>query len=335
MRVSAIARTNQQYKVLFVSRGAQGMGHPGHVEYVTDGAGVPYQYFHYSPWGEILISQTRTPNSTDFSTPYRFNAKELDSESGLFYYGARYYHPVVSKWLSVDPATAKYPHQSPYSAFNNNPIYFLDPDGKEGIASVNHSNQTVTIRAVYFVEVGPNGFNQDNYNQLMGLNATLNSQGYTVTDPNSQYNGYNVQFDLQFVPVNSEQRAQSFAVSEDKIQGTGTTDFIVGGFPIGNSMILMTDEAFNAIPSIKETAEKHGADVNQVMGITDATLQHINIPERSRGNVLTKLHEIFHTLYFDNDGATEGIGGGKEMPNASDINGMMKGFQENERIINE
>jgi len=34
-------------------------------------------------------------------------------------------------------------------------------------------------------------------------------------------------------------------------------------------------------------------------------------------------------------GATEGIGGGKEMPNASDINGMMKGFQENERIINE
>ncbi|GCD80927.1 hypothetical protein JCM30197_21740 [Schleiferia thermophila] len=106
------------------------MGHPGHVEYVTDGAGVPYQYFHYSPWGESLISQTRTPNSTGFSTPYRFNAKELDSESGLFYYGARYYHPVVSQWLSVDPKANEFPHQSPYSAMDNNPVNKVDPDGQ-------------------------------------------------------------------------------------------------------------------------------------------------------------------------------------------------------------
>ncbi|WP_448520771.1 RHS repeat-associated core domain-containing protein [Schleiferia thermophila] len=112
-----------------MSPGAQGMGHPGHVEYVTDGAGVPYQYFHYSPWGESLISQTRTPNSTGFSTPYRFNAKELDSESGLFYYGARYYHPVVSKWLSVDPMAHLRESLSPYNYCSNNPILRIDPDG--------------------------------------------------------------------------------------------------------------------------------------------------------------------------------------------------------------
>ncbi|KFD38214.1 hypothetical protein AT05_11065 [Schleiferia thermophila str. Yellowstone] len=107
------------------------MGHPGHVEYVTDGAGVPYQYFHYSPWGESLISQTRTPNSTGFSTPYRFNAKELDSESGLFYYGARYYHPMVSKWLGVDPLAERNPDKTPYHYVSNNPINRIDPDGRD------------------------------------------------------------------------------------------------------------------------------------------------------------------------------------------------------------
>ncbi|KFD38111.1 hypothetical protein AT05_11730 [Schleiferia thermophila str. Yellowstone] len=145
MRVSAIARTNQQYKVLFVSRGAQGMGHPGHVEYVTDGAGVPYQYFHYSPWGEILISQTRTPNSTDFSTPYRFNAKELDPESGLFYYGARYYHPVVSKWLSVDPMADKYPSLSAYNYCAWNPVMLVDPDGRVVIAADEQSQTNIKL----------------------------------------------------------------------------------------------------------------------------------------------------------------------------------------------
>jgi RHS repeat-associated protein len=121
------------------------MGHPGHVEYVTDGAGVPYQYFHYSPWGESLISQTRTPNSTGFSTPYRFNAKELDSESGLFYYGARYYHPVVSQWLGVDPLAEKYPQESPYIYAGNNPIMFIDPDGREIILALDKDKDKIII----------------------------------------------------------------------------------------------------------------------------------------------------------------------------------------------
>jgi RHS repeat-associated protein len=350
----------------------------GHVEYITDLDGVPYQYFYYTApmsrlptskpmaqrcfsadwsrplarWGETLIEEKATRPGMHFESPYRFNAKELDEEptngssrtplkinngceqTGLYYYGARYYNPMVSVWLGVDPLAHKYPSLTPYNYVANNPIYFLDPDGKEGVASVNHNNRTVKIRAVYFVEVGHNGFNHNNFNQLRGLNATLNSLGYTVSDPSSQYNGYVVQFDLQFVPVNSEQRAQSYAHNENNA-GNGATDFFVGGFSIGNSMILMTDEAFNANPSINETASTHGVDVNQVMGITDTSLQHIAIPERSRGNILAQLHEIFHTLYYDNDGANEGIGGGREMPNASDINGMINGFQENGRIIEE
>ncbi|MBE6330633.1 MAG: hypothetical protein E7072_11090 [Bacteroidales bacterium] len=41
--------------------------------------------------------------NNQFSTNYLFNAKELDNETGLYYYGARYLNPTNGIWLSVDP----------------------------------------------------------------------------------------------------------------------------------------------------------------------------------------------------------------------------------------
>ena len=61
---------------------------------------------------------------------YRFNGKELDPETGNYYYGARYYDPKISVWLSVDPLAHKMPNWSPYSFSFNNPIKFVDPDGR-------------------------------------------------------------------------------------------------------------------------------------------------------------------------------------------------------------
>ena len=63
--------------------------------------------------------------------PYLFNGKELDTETGLYYYGARYYDPRVSIFLNVDPLTEKYPHVSPYTYTLNNPINLIDPTGME------------------------------------------------------------------------------------------------------------------------------------------------------------------------------------------------------------
>ena len=54
---------------------------------------------------------------------------------------------VMSRWLSPDPLAAKYPNWSPYVAMNDNPVLFIDPDGKDAIISVrpgaNGSNGTV------------------------------------------------------------------------------------------------------------------------------------------------------------------------------------------------
>ncbi len=66
----------------------------------------------------------------EYDSPYRFNGKELDAETGNYYYGARYYNPKISVWLSVDPLAHKYPSLSPYVFTGNNPIMLVDPDGR-------------------------------------------------------------------------------------------------------------------------------------------------------------------------------------------------------------
>jgi len=102
--------------------------HLGSSSVLTDSEGIPYQFLVYLPWGEILGEQKAAP----FSTPYQFNGKELDSETGLYNYGARYYDPSLSVWLSVDPL-ADHPNQvdkTPYAYAWNNPVNLIDPDGR-------------------------------------------------------------------------------------------------------------------------------------------------------------------------------------------------------------
>jgi RHS repeat-associated protein len=66
-----------------------------------------------------------------WNTPYLFNGKELDEETGLYYYGARYLNPTNGMWLSTDPLFEKYVGMSPYNYCAGNPVKLVDPDGRE------------------------------------------------------------------------------------------------------------------------------------------------------------------------------------------------------------
>ena len=65
-----------------------------------------------------------------FDSPYRFNGKELDQETGLAYYGARYYDNKVGVWMSVDPPLVTETLDS-YVFTGSNPVLFIDPDGQD------------------------------------------------------------------------------------------------------------------------------------------------------------------------------------------------------------
>ena len=62
---------------------------------------------------------------------YTFSAKERDPETGLSYFGSRYYSSDLSIWLSVDPMASKYPSLSPYTYCADNPVKLVDPNGEE------------------------------------------------------------------------------------------------------------------------------------------------------------------------------------------------------------
>jgi RHS repeat-associated protein len=60
---------------------------------------------------------------------YKFNGKELDESTGYYYYGARYYDPAISIFLSVDPLAEQFPNYNPYTYTMNNPVNLIDPTG--------------------------------------------------------------------------------------------------------------------------------------------------------------------------------------------------------------
>ena len=117
--------------------------HLGSTTLITNKSGEVVQRVEYLPTGETFIEQ----QDTSWVSPYKFNGrsalrdafrakrgkKELDEETGLYYYGARYYDPRLSMWFGTDPMQGKYPGISTYAFCHNNPIRMRDLDGKDDV----------------------------------------------------------------------------------------------------------------------------------------------------------------------------------------------------------
>ena len=120
--------------------------HLGSSSYITNLDGEVVQHIEYVPFGEVFIEE----RNDVWNTPYLFNAKEFDEETGMYYYGARYYEPRLSLWISVDPISNYDPRNNEnyldgehnlgvYNTFNlapygycyQNPIRLIDPNGKQ------------------------------------------------------------------------------------------------------------------------------------------------------------------------------------------------------------
>ena len=139
-----------------------------------------------------------TANST-----YTFSAKEKDAETGLSYFGSRYYSSDLSIWLSVDPMSDKYPSLSPYAYCANNPVKLVDPNGEDYEVLIDNSNKTITIKATYYVT------KDTKEGMEMGFRYfTLQQQNlsYTMEDGES----YSIKFDLSIArEYNTWQEAEN------------------------------------------------------------------------------------------------------------------------------
>lgn len=99
----------------------------GSSSYITDVTGKVTQHMEYLPFGETLAEEHINSNNS----PFKFNGKEYDEETGNYYYGARYYDPKFGIFISVDPLAEKYPEVSSYAYCMNNPVNLVDPNGED------------------------------------------------------------------------------------------------------------------------------------------------------------------------------------------------------------
>ena len=94
-----------------------------------------------------MLMKERTFSSGDYR--FSFNGKEktdeINGEGNEMDFGARIYDGRLGRWMSVDPKASSFPWQSPYAAFDNNPILKNDPTGESGEVTINEQSKTITV----------------------------------------------------------------------------------------------------------------------------------------------------------------------------------------------
>lgn len=118
----------------------------------------------YYPFGETCFGAFAKKR-------YRYVGKEKDSESGLYYYGARYYAPWMCRFVSVDPLAAQYAQLTPYNYAANDPTGDLDIDGCQNrttqpSASANEKSTAPPIESIVLPPVSTNVVLQANTTPL-------------------------------------------------------------------------------------------------------------------------------------------------------------------------
>jgi len=159
--------------------------HLGSTSYITDDHANITQYDAYLPYGELLVDE----HSSSEELPYKFNGKQFDEETGLYYYGARYMNPVTSLWYGVDPKCYKNIHLGSYVYCSSNPIVRIDPNGEDDYVTNVKTGAIAIIRtkdnthSFYItngqktIEVGTYKYNSHNLIGMSGKDSFSNFEG--------------------------------------------------------------------------------------------------------------------------------------------------------------
>ena len=121
--------------------------HLGSSRLVLDSNGQIAEKLMFLPTGEVFKDEQ---NSSYYHSDFLFSGKELDAETGNYYYGARYLAPRLGIWLSPDPMQLKYPHVSSYAYCMGNPVKLIDPDGRDYHVYIDEKTNTIRIYAIYY-----------------------------------------------------------------------------------------------------------------------------------------------------------------------------------------
>ena len=186
--------------------------HPNHLSstmYVTDVQQSVVQSFLYAPYGEI-ISEYNTHVMGEAFPKYSFNAKELDEETGMYYYEARYYAPPV--FTSRDPLFEKYFWITPYAYCANNPVKYVDPTGMDFDTII--KDNTITIKATYYTSKE----NEADLQKALDVWNNQSGQYSYVVGKGKDKQTYTINFDLTIKSFNTQDEADMAYANKSSIK---------------------------------------------------------------------------------------------------------------------
>ncbi|MFA5038840.1 MAG: RHS repeat-associated core domain-containing protein [Candidatus Omnitrophota bacterium] len=121
-KICSVNTTNSKHSINYYHS-----DHLGSSSIITDENGNQAAHYEYTPYGSIAVSEVLLFSASN----YLFNGKELD-QTGLYFYGARYYDPDIARFVTPD-TIVQAPHDSQslnrYSYCRNNPVNYIDPTG--------------------------------------------------------------------------------------------------------------------------------------------------------------------------------------------------------------
>lgn len=257
--------------------------HLGNSNVLIDDTGVWVNREEYTPYGETSFGSFALKR-------YRFNGKERDEESGLYYFGARYYAPWMARWVSCDPL-GMVEQASLYTYARNRPIRFTDRIGLNS----DDPPDTPAHRGATTERAGNNLLSKKGQQDILGKQVSVGESRLDTVLGSKEGDRLAHSVDMKQLDVSKDKyRLASGELSESAVRNRAKTE-------LRNSTTKHVEDIRKALEGGQELAPGYKTRVNETV--------LFEVRGAKEGEV-AKIRKIVQEVKIEEIGRGQGVGAG-------------------------